>query len=99
MGTITVRHLQEYWSQNFNAEILIFSAIFRRERFLQIFWMLHLHETDPNDQSLRSRVQKVSHHLDFLEKKFKEHLVPSREISVDESVVEFKGRISFLIYG
>ena len=59
---------------------------------MQIFWMLHLHKTDLNDQSLWSWEQKVSHYLDFLEKKFKEHLVPSREISVDESVVGFKGR-------
>ncbi|TBU20030.1 transposase IS4 [Hamiltosporidium tvaerminnensis] len=42
--------------------------------------------------------QKDLHYLDFLDERFKEHFVPSREISVDESVVGFKGKISFLTY-
>ena len=37
-------------------------------------------------------------YLDFLDERFKEHYVPSRETSVDESVVGFKGKISFLTY-
>lgn len=44
------------------------------------------------------RTQKVSHYLDYLDKQFREYFVPSREISVDESVVGFKGKISFLTY-
>ncbi|TBU10732.1 transposase IS4, partial [Hamiltosporidium tvaerminnensis] len=47
---------------------------------------------------LRARTQKVRDYLDFLDERFKEHCVPSREISVDESVVEFKGKISLLTY-
>ena len=98
MGTITVNNLQEYWSQNFNSKIPFFGTIFKRERFMQIFWMLHLHQTNPGDQSLRNRTQKVSNYLNFLDTKFQECFVPSREISVDESVVGFKGKISFLTY-
>ncbi|XP_071054999.1 piggyBac transposable element-derived protein 4-like [Onthophagus taurus] len=98
MGPITVSNIQEYWSQQFNAKIPFFSSIFRRELCLQIFWMLHLHENDPNDQTLRARTQKVRQYLDYLDKQLKEQFVPSREISVDESVVRFKGKISFLTY-
>ncbi|XP_026475392.1 piggyBac transposable element-derived protein 4-like [Ctenocephalides felis] len=60
--------------------------------------MLHLHENDPNNQSLNTRTQKVSHYLDYLDQKFRQHYVPSREISVDKSVVGFKGKISFITY-
>lgn len=98
MGTITVSNLQEYWSRNFNSKIPFFGSIFRRERFMQIYWMLHLNKNNPNDQRLRARTQKVSHYLELLDKKFKEHFIPSREISVDESVVGFKGKICFLTY-
>jgi hypothetical protein len=40
----------------------------------------------------------VRDYLDFLDERFKEHFVPSREISVDESVVGIKGKIRFLTY-
>ncbi|TBU20600.1 transposase IS4 [Hamiltosporidium tvaerminnensis] len=97
-GTITLANIQEYWTKNFNAKKPFFGNILRRERFLQIFWMLHLNKNNPNDKSLRARTQKVRDYLDFLDERFKENFVPSREISVDESVVGFKGKISFLTY-
>ncbi|TBU06827.1 transposase IS4 [Hamiltosporidium magnivora] len=87
VGTITLANIQEYWTQNFNAKIPFFGNILRRERFLQIFWMLHLNKNNPNDKSLRARTQQVRDYLDFLDERFKEHFFTSREISVDEMYV------------
>lgn len=99
MGTIPVPDMKYYWTKKHVGNIPFFRNTFRRERFLQIFWMLHLNEnvsSDTND--LRTRIQKVKNFIDYIDGKFQEHFTPDREISIDESVVKFKGKTSFLTY-
>lgn len=98
MGIIITRNLKDYWSQQHNSRIPFFSEIFRRERFQQIFWMLHLHVNVSNDKSIKTRTQKISNYLDYIDNKFKEYFVPEKEITIDESIVKFKGRSSFVTY-
>ncbi|XP_045536705.1 piggyBac transposable element-derived protein 4-like [Papilio machaon] len=47
MGTMPVANLQEYWCTKFTSKIPFFSDVFTRDRFQQIFWMLHLHKNAP----------------------------------------------------
>lgn len=59
---------------------------------------MHLETTPQTDNKERISVDKVAHFLNYLDKKFRHHLVPAQNISVDESIVGFKGRISFKTY-
>ncbi|CAK9832757.1 PiggyBac transposable element-derived protein 4 [Anthophora retusa] len=98
MGTIPLPNLKEYWSTARNAKIPYFAEIFRRDRFLQIFWMLHANKKAESAQNMRTRSEKISNYLHYLDMKFRENFVSSRELSIDEAVVRFKGKISFITY-
>lgn len=41
METITATNLKEYWTKDPTSHIPFYQNIFSRERFTQIFWMLH----------------------------------------------------------
>lgn len=60
--------------------------------------MLHLNENVSRNANVRTRIQKVSNFIDYIDGKFQQHFTPDREISIDESVVKFKGKISFIMY-
>jgi len=64
---------------------------------LQIFWMLHL-ETVSTTDSLRTRAQRMSNFLKYINARYIDHFIPIQNLSVDESVVDFKGKISFFTY-
>lgn len=98
MGTIPLPNLKEYWTTARNAKIPYFGEIFRRDRFLQIFWMLHTNQKAASAQDIRTRTEKISNYLQYLDTKFRENFVSGRELSIDEAVVKFKGKISFITY-
>ena len=100
MGTMPVANLQEYWSTKFTSKIPFFSDVFTRDRFLQIFWMLHLHKNAPKGRNtcLRTRIQKANNFLQYINSKFSEHFIPYQSICVDESIIKFKGKICFITY-
>jgi hypothetical protein len=58
--------------------------------------MLHLEIISTPDHSLKTRTQKVSNLLKYIDARFREHSIPGQNLSVDESVVDFKGKISFI---
>ncbi|CAK9833061.1 PiggyBac transposable element-derived protein 4 [Anthophora retusa] len=98
MGLMPVHDIKDYWSKKFNAYIPFYNNIFRRQRFLQIFWALHLETTPQTGNRERISVNKVAHLLNYLDQKFRQHFVPAQNIAVDESTVGFKGRVSFKTY-
>lgn len=98
MGIVNLPTLESYWSRSFHLKMSFFKTIFTRRRFFQIFWALHLETITSDNQMMRTRTQRVSNYLDFLNKKFMEHYIPGENLSIDESTVAFKGKISFLAY-
>ena len=67
-----------------------------RDRFLQIFWNLHLCDPMLNARSPRST--KVQPLLDILIPTFQSRFIPDQHVAVDESMIGFKGRVSFRQY-
>jgi len=98
MGVIHLPYVKDYWSQQFVCRVPFFGEVFTRKRFLQIFWMLHLETVSTSYHSLRTRTQKVSNFLKYIDARFRQHFIPGQNLSVDESVVGFKGKISFITY-
>jgi len=89
MGVIHLPSVKDYWSQQFVCRVTFFGEVFTRKRFLQIFWMLHLETVSNSDHSLRTRTQKVSNFLNYIDARFREHFIPGQNLSVDEFVVLF----------
>ncbi|CAK9816518.1 PiggyBac transposable element-derived protein 4 [Anthophora quadrimaculata] len=98
MGTMPLANLQEYWSKNDVSYIPFYPETFTRDRFSQIFWMLHLETLPTHTTNPRTRLQRVSCFLDYLNSKFLDYFIPGEHICVDESTIKFKGRISFITY-
>jgi hypothetical protein len=55
-------------------------------------------ETVSTADSLRTRTQKLSNFLNYIDARYRDHFIPGQTLSVDESVVGFKGEISFFTY-
>ncbi|KAI4485718.1 hypothetical protein M0802_012579 [Mischocyttarus mexicanus] len=85
MGTIPLANMQEYWSVMENSRIPFFSKIFTRKRFMQIFWMLHLKSPDPAKNDIRTRIQRASNFLEYINSRFSDYFIPGENICVDES--------------
>jgi len=90
MGLIQLPEIESYWSTNWITTVPFFSRLFSRERFEQIFWLLHVSHGDPD--SPERRIDKVKMLLDLLVGNFKKRFAPGRNLSVDETMVGFRGR-------
>ena len=93
MGLVQLSDIKDYWSTHTTLNLPFFRTIFARDRFLQIFWMLHVGETTSTTK--RSKIQPF---LDMIIPLFQRHLNPSRELSIDEAMIAFRGRVGFRQY-
>jgi hypothetical protein len=90
MGLIELPHIQDYWTTSWISEVPFFGKMMSRERFTLIFWLLHV-SREREDMPAR-RIDKVQNVLDILIPKFQNSYKPSCNISVDETMVGFRGR-------
>ena len=93
MGIVQLTNLKDYWSTDDITNFPFFRSVFSRDRFFQIFGMLYV--GDPDGTTKRSKIQPL---LDRLCPVFEATFTPDRQIAVDESVINFKGRVSFRQY-
>ena len=63
-----------------------------------IFRYLHLQDNESNDVNRSEKLWKVIWYLDYLKDRFKELYEVDGFVSVDESMVKFKGRLAFRQY-
>ena len=93
MGLVQVPEIKEYWSRHETLNLPFFRRVFSRDRFLQIFWNLHVGEI--NGLTRRSKIQGL---VDLVIPLFQSLFVPSQAISIDEAMIGFRGRVSFRQY-
>ena len=86
MGIIQLQNLQDYWSTNPTSSIPFFRSVFSRDQFFQIFWMLHVGEIPVPEKKTK---------FNLLFPVIQENYTQHKEVAVDESVITFKGRVSF----
>ncbi|KAJ1186065.1 hypothetical protein NDU88_002850 [Pleurodeles waltl] len=93
--------LASYWSTSPLMATAIFPAIMTRNRYLLLLRMLHFVDSAlalPRDHLDCDRLLKIRPVLDHFVDCFSEVYVPGKEISMDESLVFFKGRLVFKQY-
>ena len=87
MGLLDIPTLEGYWSTSWESEIPFFRKVMDRDRFLQIFWMLHVGDGP-------RRVDKVKSLCNALIGNFRANYSPSQNVAVDETMVGFMGRFA-----
>ena len=80
MGLIEIPTLEGYWTTTWESEIPFFRRVMPRDRFLQIFWMLHVGDGP-------RRVDKVRPLMDALVGNFQTFYSPTQNLAVDETMV------------
>ena len=93
MGLVQLSDIKDYWSTHVTLHLPFFRTVFARDRFLQIYWMLHVGEIPSTTR--RSKIQPF---LDLLLPLFHSYLTPFREVSADEAMIAFRGRVAFRQY-
>jgi hypothetical protein len=93
MGIVKNPEIKMYWSRNGMIETPFFNSTMPRDRFLQILKYLHFCNNDTADTS--DRLYKIRLVLDSLVNKFKTNYIPTQDITTDESLLKFKGRLKF----
>ena len=94
MGIMSIPNLEAYWKMLWECYIPFFHDVMGRNRFQQIFWNLHI----PQPPQSSRRVDKISALLDHVRRKSQSAFKPGKEVSVDETMVGFRGRVSFKQY-
>ncbi len=90
MGIISLPNLPSNWSISWSNSISFFGSVFSRARFEAIFWMFHISHVP--DNATPCRIDKVKILQIQLITLFKSNMQPSTELSVDETMVGFRGR-------
>ncbi|PNF28985.1 hypothetical protein B7P43_G15106 [Cryptotermes secundus] len=97
MGHTRRDNLIEYWSTDPFLEIPIFGKLMSRKRFEQIWWCLHFNDNELQPQST-SRLFKIQPLLNFFVQKFQTVYMPNQQLSLDESVIPWRGRLRMRTY-
>lgn len=99
MGIIKLPSLRLYWKKSrWFFDIPSFNKVMPRDRFDQIWRYLHFcdeRQAPQEDAPNRDKLYKVRPLLDILLPRFESVYVPEKVISIDESMIPFKGRIGF----
>lgn len=97
MGKVRKDSRDEYWSTEKTIETPIFAQVMSRDRFRQIWYSWHF-SNNQNDHNERDRLQKIRHIISYFSTKFENVYKPQRELSLDESMIPWRGRLSFKVY-
>ncbi|KAL6418704.1 hypothetical protein ACFW04_011862 [Cataglyphis niger] len=94
---ITKDVLYDYWSTDPSIETPFFSKVMSRNRFVQI--MQSWHFCNNNDISPNShRLVKVQPVIDYFKEKFNNVYKPDQQLSLDECLIPWRGRLSIKTY-
>ena len=94
MGIIHLPDIESYWKTSWVCQVPFFRDILPRDRFQEIFWMLHAGTPGVTAR----KVDKIKPLLDILLPRFQELYRPSQNLAIDETMVGFRGRFGSLQY-
>lgn len=101
MCLIPKPQLKDFWSQNTVIQSSFAPKVMPRDRFLSILSMLHLVDNSkyvPRENINHDRLFKIRPFSDFLSKQCSKFYKPAQNLTVDEGICPFRGRISFRVY-
>ncbi|XP_061186542.1 piggyBac transposable element-derived protein 4-like [Saccostrea echinata] len=97
MGILRLPDKSDYWRQSKWIFSTNFNKVMSRDRFFQIWRYLHIQNNEVKSET-PDKLWKIRWLLEFLNTKFTELYVPYGNATVDESMIKFKGKLSFRQY-
>lgn len=100
MGMIPKQNIRDYWAPGSTATPW-FPKNIARDRFLHILWNFHISNIDDEHEQPegeKDRLFKLRPLIDHCLNTFKNTYSPERDLSVDEALCPFKGRLVFKVY-
>ena len=94
MGIVRLPTIELYWSRDVLYRFNGFTSVMSRNRFQEILRFWHF----SNNEEEVSRLGKVMPLIDHLNNKMKEIYQPERGLSIDESMMLWRGRLVFKQY-
>jgi hypothetical protein len=100
MGLVYKPRIAMYWAQDSLIETPIFSQLMTRNRFLLLTKFLHFSNNDEYDAGDpgRDKIFKIREVTNLLVEQWRTVYTPGKYLCVDESLIAFKGRLSFKQY-
>ena len=92
---------RSYWNTKLPFYNESFSAIMSGRRFERLMKFFHFNDVEkqPNRTSHDcDKIYKLRPFLDLVVKAFQSVYIPSQELSVDESIIDYKGRLLWIQY-
>jgi hypothetical protein len=97
MGQMKKESLKDYWSTEPYFETPIFRKLMSSKRCEKFWWCLHFNanELQPHSGNRLFRIQPL---LDLFLEKFKTVYKPTQQLSLDEAVISWRGRLRIRTY-
>lgn len=95
MGTVRLNRLKDYWKTSRFFDFKCVRQVMSRDRFLLILRCLHFCSGSSQDCD---RLHKVRPIIDYFNNKMREVYYPGKELSLDEGMVLWRGRLVFRQY-
>jgi hypothetical protein len=96
MGIIRLPEYTDYWSSKSLLNIISIKELMSRDRFKQISRYFHINS--PSQESSTDKYTKIRPALDMILFFSQKNYVPSQMLSIDESMIGFKGHHSDVVY-
>lgn len=96
-GTIRLNRQQDYWKTHSLFNLKCFSESMSIDRFLLIMRCLHFAKNEP-EKSTTDRLYKIRPIIDFFNNKMVSLYYRGQQLSLDESMVLWRGRLVFRQY-
>jgi len=96
-GIVQKPKLELYWSMRGIFQTPIFPQTLSRNRFQLIQRYLHFNDNNPAGTN-EDCLYKIHTILDIVVNNFRTNYIPDREISLDEGMLDWRGRLRFRVY-
>ena len=97
-GIIQKPTLGHYFSRNRLVATPVFFEIMTEKRFFLLLKFLHFSDNEAYDGQTPPKLYKIQPVFDHLVRKFSEAYIPADKLSIDESLLLWKGRLGWKIY-
>ncbi|GBM21673.1 PiggyBac transposable element-derived protein 4 [Araneus ventricosus] len=99
-GIVKKPKQEYYWSKRHILQTPIFHQVIQKDRFILLMKFLHFTNNEEFDKDNHPwpKLNKIYDIMEHLRNKFRNLYIPDKNLSIDESLMRFKGRLSWKMF-